>query len=323
MGKKIYYEPGQVLNEETGCQYLQDVDTPQGQPRKALCLCSCGKEFIGIIKFVKKGSTCLTCAIERTRAAKIKYHEGDTLNARGTKLIEKLDTKKGILECGECHKHYVSSWSDAARLNSTCHDCASKRGGIKREIYCVGEEICAKNGLKYYFKKELPSVYREGGHKRRRGIFYLIDENGKRISKDFEARLTSVAHGDVTGKNFSAASHLAKETLDSLGIKYTTEATFSDLVNPKTERRLKVDFLTKNTIPRVALEIDGEQHFKPVEYFGGEENFNSIRQRDEIKNKYFEKKEGYILLRIRPEKIKDLEEYLKQNLLDVEIIKEV
>ncbi|WLV25849.1 hypothetical protein QR721_06510 [Aciduricibacillus chroicocephali] len=34
------------------------------------------------------------------------------------------------------------------------------------------------------------------------------------------------------------------------------------------------------------IEFDGEQHFKPVHHFGGEENYQLTQKRDEIKNKY-------------------------------------
>lgn len=36
----------------------------------------------------------------------------------------------------------------------------------------------------------------------------------------------------------------------------------------------------------ICIEYDGEQHFNINEYFGGEKEFNNIKQNDEIKNKY-------------------------------------
>ena len=34
------------------------------------------------------------------------------------------------------------------------------------------------------------------------------------------------------------------------------------------------------------IEYDGEQHFKPIEYFGGEEAYQNRIKNDEIKNEY-------------------------------------
>ena len=49
-------------------------------------------------------------------------------------------------------------------------------------------------------------------------------------------------------------------------------------------KKLRFDFYLPdyNTL----IEYDGEQHFKPIEYFGGEEKYNILKNNDEIKNKY-------------------------------------
>lgn len=49
-------------------------------------------------------------------------------------------------------------------------------------------------------------------------------------------------------------------------------------------KKLRFDFYLPeyNTL----IEYDGEQHFKAVKYFGGEERYNILKEHDEIKNKY-------------------------------------
>ena len=37
---------------------------------------------------------------------------------------------------------------------------------------------------------------------------------------------------------------------------------------------------------KYAIEYDGEQHFKPVDFFGGEDGFKETKRRDKIKNEY-------------------------------------
>ena len=39
----------------------------------------------------------------------------------------------------------------------------------------------------------------------------------------------------------------------------------------------------------VYIEYDGEQHFRPVENWGGEDEFISVKQRDSIKNEFCSK----------------------------------
>ena len=57
------------------------------------------------------------------------------------------------------------------------------------------------------------------------------------------------------------------------------------------ERQKTFDWLGKKSLDfylpeyNVAIECQGEQHYKPVEYFGGEETFNDIIERDICKNR--------------------------------------
>jgi hypothetical protein len=56
----------------------------------------------------------------------------------------------------------------------------------------------------------------------------------------------------------------------------------------------------------MCIEIDGEQHFKTNEHFGGEEIFKITQKNDNLKNDYC-KKNNIKILRIRyDEKIDDL-----------------
>ena len=64
-------------------------------------------------------------------------------------------------------------------------------------------------------------------------------------------------------------------------IDYETQKTFPGCKNKKL---LRFDFyLPKNNI---VIEYDGEQHFKPIDYFGGEESFNILKQNDKLKTNY-------------------------------------
>ncbi len=76
-------------------------------------------------------------------------------------------------------------------------------------------------------------------------------------------------------------------------ISYETEKRFDKCKYKKT---LPFDFY----IPKINLliEFDGEQHYKPVEVFGGVEAFEKQQIKDVIKNKYA-KENNYYLVRIR------------------------
>ena len=64
----------------------------------------------------------------------------------------------------------------------------------------------------------------------------------------------------------------------------------------------------------LCIEYDGEQHFMPKEFFGGEEGFSRRQQLDKLKDKYCEEN-GIKLIRI-PYTMnkKDIEPYILSEL---------
>ena len=69
--------------------------------------------------------------------------------------------------------------------------------------------------------------------------------------------------------------------LDKMNIEYISEFRINDC---KDQITLPFDFY----LPKynLCIEFDGEQHYRPIEYFGGEEKFNNQLRRDYIKDMY-------------------------------------
>lgn len=65
---------------------------------------------------------------------------------------------------------------------------------------------------------------------------------------------------------------------------------------------------------KMLIEYDGEQHFKPIKYFGGDKNFELRKIRDKIKDEYC-LKNNIKLLRIPYNKENEIKEILTQELL--------
>lgn len=107
----------------------------------------------------------------------------------------------------------------------------------------------------------------------------------------------------------SKGENKIKEVLNSLNIEFETEKKFNDL---KYKVPLRFDFYIKDK--NIAIEFDGIQHFKPIEYFGGEEYLEVSRIRDEIKNTYC-KKNNIKLIRIPYTDYNEIEFILKEELL--------
>lgn len=83
----------------------------------------------------------------------------------------------------------------------------------------------------------------------------------------------------------SKGEELIEKLLIENNVSYKTQYTFSDLYY---KNKLRFDFAIFDNVGDVKciIEFDGVQHYKPVDFFGGIENFEKIKKRDSIKNKY-------------------------------------
>lgn len=71
-----------------------------------------------------------------------------------------------------------------------------------------------------------------------------------------------------------------------MNIEYKTEKTYKDLLS-KNGGFLRFDFLLcLDNKENILIELDGEQHYKPCEKFGGEESFQNLKENDALKDKY-------------------------------------
>jgi len=104
------------------------------------------------------------------------------------------------------------------------------------------------------------------------------------------------AYGEIYIKNF----------LESQDIKFETQKSFEGLINPTTNRKLRVDFYLVDF--DVVIEVDGVQHYKSIEHWGGEKSFKEQIYRDNIKNNFF----GDKLIRINNKQLKNIKEICQQ-----------
>lgn len=85
---------------------------------------------------------------------------------------------------------------------------------------------------------------------------------------------------------------IIEQKLNSLNIKFERQKKFSDC---KDKNRLPFGFFVPSY--NMCIEFDGEQHYRPVDYFGGDDTFAILKRHDEIKNEYC-KSHGIELIRI-------------------------
>lgn len=82
----------------------------------------------------------------------------------------------------------------------------------------------------------------------------------------------------------SSGEKIIKHILEKNHIEFIPQYSFDDC---KYKYKLKFDFaIFKNGKVFLLVEFDGKQHFEPIKFFGGEENFAETKIRDSIKNEY-------------------------------------
>lgn len=101
-----------------------------------------------------------------------------------------------------------------------------------------------------------------------------------------------------------------RKWLESKNIEFKKEHTFEDCVNLG---KLRFDFYLPGY--NTCIEFDGLQHFRPIEQFGGVEEFERVKQRDSFKNQYCLSK-NIKLIRINYKNLKrsDIVDKLTENI---------
>lgn len=116
------------------------------------------------------------------------------------------------------------------------------------------------------------------------------------ISLKNNITITCIKHGDFTQQSShhlrghgcpscstSMGEKLIKEWLDSNNIKYISQNKFNGCLSKK-GKKLKFDFFVPTL--NLCIEFDGRQHFEPLEFFGGQKNFEIVKENDKIKDIY-------------------------------------
>lgn len=87
--------------------------------------------------------------------------------------------------------------------------------------------------------------------------------------------------------NSSKGEIYIKNILEANDISFIEQYKFEDCVNLMTHKKLIFDFYLPKL--NICIEYDGIQHFKPIEYFGGEKVFKQQQLNDLYKSQYCDK----------------------------------
>lgn len=233
------------------------------------------------------GVGCNECHKERDRESRCKTNEQyiseiEKINPDIVVMEKYIDAKTPILH--KCLTHNVE-WKtspDNILHGHGCYLCGNKKNGdAKRktheqyveELKIVNPNIVVVDS---YISALTPILHK-----------CLIDGNEWYVSP----ANTLFGYGCPRCNKSKGEKQIAK-WLDSNNIYYEHQKAFDDC---KDKRPLPFDFYIPDY--NCCIEYDGEQHYRAIEYFGGEESFKLRIKHDNIKTEYCIK-HGILLLRI-------------------------
>lgn len=186
--------------------------------------------------------------------------------------------KNHTFTCKGCGKEVSSNRNDLQFCSKKC----SKVGNQEVTLEKIVEEI-EKNpqiSAKKLCTKLKTSL---------RNLYYLMESSGYKSYKE----LIGIVKGVYLEKQRSDTSIAALNCFDyissTIGKPYKTEVTFEGLVNPRTEKNLRVDCFFEED--NLAVEYHGIQHYKIIPYFHrGQNTLEYQKFKDSIKEQYFAEK---------------------------------
>lgn len=278
---------GQQFGHLTVLEQVADNVLPSGLHEKMWrCRCDCGRETVARGSFLRTGHT-TSCGCRKTGTNFIdltgKCFSGVTVLRRVGR-----NSPPQWLCCCSCGTEFITRGSSLANGHTKSCGCRKKQLRISDMIgrrfgsltvALRGDDEIAKNGARH-IRWICKCVCGRTALVRGTSL-----RNGHTMSCGC-ARVENMARG----KGPSKYELMVSEWLAGVGLKYTAQRSFPSLVGTG-GGLLSYDFDVRlKNGNRVLVECQGEQHYHPVEIFGGESYFRIQQSHDRMKREYAKKR---------------------------------
>lgn len=291
-----------------------------------VCKCDCGTENVIASRAMLLKGDKTSCGCAHKDAGKVrkenlvhqKFGRWTVIDEAPTRVSASGKTRSIMWKC-KCECGTVKDVSARALKTGMSTSC----GCLQKEHV---SEALTDNLIGQRFG-HLVVIGRNGSHcssKTRKGNFNAVWKCRCDCGNTVNVLGFSLKNGDTTSCGCSKESKYelyTEQYLQSCGYvlkkDYFREKTFRNLKGLGGQN-LRFDFYVKlRTGEKVLIECQGEQHFKPVKWYGGQEYFERLQKHDAIKRQ-FAKDHGYRLVELNYKTVLylDVEQFLKDNFID-------
>lgn len=267
------------------------------------CVCDCGKEVNkSEFSFLEKKHRYCTEAIRRNRKDRWLYREYEKKDQCGLKTAQEEKKKKTYKRVFD--PNYDIDYIGTIHESLEVLECIDDH---YEEIHSISDARKKGGGTYYVYK-----LYR--------CRYYLCGKEKKFKSSEFS--INSSAYNGYQSNAYcdchptSSFQWIVTKLLKKNGISYRVEVSFPELYGVGHVNLLRYDFgiYDEDSNIKCLIECQGEQHYKPVEEFGGSSQFSRQRKNDDLKRKYAKEK-GIPLFEIpyKNKKYEKVEKFLQER----------
>lgn len=196
------------------------------------------------------------------------------------------NTKNNKFKSIDCGHTFLILWRNLLRKIEN-NETKCKKCSCEDRIKNITNSF---EDIKNYIYKETQREYKvlsnEKDYQNNKSLIQVLH---KTCGKPFPINFSNFQQGKrcpVCAKKTqeSKTAQLLKRLLSHLNVSYEEEKNFIDCLNPFTQNKLRFDIFINDL--NLAIEIDGEQHYIPIQRFGGKTELMNNQYRDYLKNKF-------------------------------------
>ena len=251
-----------------------------GRHTHCRCVCDCGNEHvISADKLQKRKNVSCGCMSNYYRIINNRTNEIGNKYGRLTIVDIDYNIKPSVAIC-ECNCGEIVRVSKADVVSGHTQSC----GCLQSERASVVNEKDFSNIV-----SDAGVIIKRKAYKNSYGVWMWHCECPI-CGKEFVALPAKVMENHTTScgcKINSSKERIIENYLKELNVVYEKQKRFEDC---KYKYTLPFDFAIYNNDKtlKCLIEYDGQQHFKPIDFFGGIDGFEKTKIRDSIKNQYCE-----------------------------------